>query len=62
MSIPRSIQGQVGWGFEYLVKWKVSLPLAGGLELDDLEGPFQPKPLYDSTKKACNWCQYDKNG
>lgn len=21
-----------------------------GLELDDLSGPFQPKPLYDSTK------------
>ena len=31
-----------------LVWWKVSLPMAAGLELDDLEGPFQPKPFYDS--------------
>jgi len=22
--------------------------IAGGLELDDLKGPFQPKPFYDS--------------
>ena len=22
--------------------------MGGGLELDDLEGPFQPKPFYDS--------------
>ena len=31
-----------------LVWWKVSLPIAEGLELDDLYGPFQPKPFYDS--------------
>jgi len=31
-----------------LVRWKVSLPMAGGLEPDDLQGPFQPKPFYDS--------------
>jgi len=31
-----------------LVWWKVSLPMAGGLELDDLSGPFQPKPFCDS--------------
>ena len=30
-----------------LVQWKVSLPVAGGLELDDA---FQPKPFYDSMK------------
>jgi len=30
--------------FSNLVQWKVSLPMAGGLELD---GPFQPKPLYN---------------
>ena len=29
----------------------VSLPMAGGLELGDLHGPFQPKPCYDSV----NW-------
>ena len=26
----------------------VSPPIAGGLELYDLKGPFQPKPFYDS--------------
>ena len=31
-----------------LVKSKMSLPIAEGLELDDLKGPFQPKPFYDS--------------
>jgi len=31
-----------------LVWWKVSLLMAGGLEPDDLEGPFQPLPSYDS--------------
>lgn len=31
-----------------LVWWEVFLPVAGGLELDDLGGPFQPKPFYDS--------------
>ena len=24
-----------------------------GLELDDLESPFQPKPLYDPMKTIC---------
>jgi len=28
--------------------WKMSLLMAGGLEPDDLEGPFQPKPFHDS--------------
>jgi len=27
----------------------VSLPIAEGLELDGLNGPFQPTPFYDST-------------
>jgi len=31
-----------------LVWWKMSLLMAGGLELDDLQSPFQPKPFYDS--------------
>ena len=33
-----------------LVKREMSLPIAGGLELDDLKGPFQPKPFYDAMK------------
>ena len=32
-----------------LVWCKMSLLMAGGLEPDDLSGPFQPKPFYDST-------------
>jgi len=28
--------------------WKMSLLMAGGVEADDLHGPFQPKPFYDS--------------
>lgn len=31
-----------------LIQWKVSQPITGGLELDDLEGPFQLKPIYGS--------------
>ena len=30
------------------VWWKVSLPMAEGLERDDLQGHFQPKPFRDS--------------
>jgi len=33
----------LGWG-------EMSLLMAGGLEPDDLRGPFQPKPFYDSMK------------
>ena len=29
-----------------------SLPIAGGLELDGIKGPFQPKPFYDSVITA----------
>jgi len=29
--------------------WKMSLLMAGGLEPDDLQGPFQPLPFYDSS-------------
>jgi len=31
--------------------WKMSLPMAGGLETGDLQGPFQPKPFYDSISR-----------
>ena len=36
-----------------LVWWEVSLPIAGGLELHDLKGLFQPKPFYHSTVSGC---------
>ncbi|GAB0203512.1 hypothetical protein GRJ2_002816800 [Grus japonensis] len=47
--IPGSVQGQVGWGFGQsgLVEG-VPAHGGGGLELDDLSGPFQPKWFYDS--------------
>ena len=31
-----------------LVCWLVTLHMAGGLKRDDLCGPFQPRPFYDS--------------
>ena len=43
--LPGSVQGQTGWGFEQpgLVE---GIPAHGkGLDLDDLQGPFQPKPF-----------------
>lgn len=30
-----------------IIYWKVSLPVAGVLELDGLYGPFQPKLFYE---------------
>ena len=32
-----------------LGSWLATLPVAGGLKLDDHCGPFQPKLFYDST-------------
>lgn len=34
-------------------QWKVSLPRAGRLELDDPQERFQPKPFSDSVKRDC---------
>jgi len=44
-----------------LVWWKMFLLTAGGLDLDDLSGPFQPLPLYDSIFKVSQkWCQMSR--
>lgn len=48
-SSPRNIQGQVGHGFKQPGLWKVSLSTSGKLDWMTFKGPFQPKPLYDST-------------
>jgi len=32
-----------------LVWWLVTLHIAVGLKLDDLYGPFQPRPVHDSV-------------
>ena len=37
----------------------MSLPIAGELELDDLKGPFQPKPLYKPLYKSLRFFYYD---
>jgi len=37
-----------------LLWWKGSLPLARGLEQDDLSGPFQHKPFYDLCGTTCD--------
>ena len=46
---PGSIQGQVGWSFEQPSLEGGVPTYSWGLELDDLKGPFQPKPFYDSV-------------
>jgi len=38
-----------------LLWWKMSLPVAWGLELDHLEGPLQPKPFYDFYEGHLYW-------
>jgi len=50
--LPGSIQGQAGWGFEPPGSEGGVPAYSRRLELDDLKGPFQPKPLYDSVITA----------
>ena len=47
-SLPGSIQGQAGWGFEQPAVEGGVPAHSRGLELGDLKGPSQPKPFYDS--------------
>ena len=39
-------KGKLDGALSNLDWWKVSLPMAGGLELGDLKGHFQPKAYY----------------
>ena len=48
MPLHGSIQGQAGWGFEQPGLAGGVPAYSRGLELDDLKGPFQPKPFCDS--------------
>lgn len=43
--ISGSAEARVGWGTLSNLVAEMSLPMAGILELDDLSGPFQPKPF-----------------
>lgn len=36
-----------------LVWYKVTVSITGGWEVDNLEGPFQPKPFSDKEGDAC---------
>ena len=46
--LPRSFQGQAGWGIEQPgLVGGVPAYSRGELELDELKSPFQPKPFYD---------------
>lgn len=47
--IPGSVQGQVGWGFEQPGIVEGVPAHSGGLELDDLKGPFQPQTFNNSV-------------
>jgi len=44
-----------------LVWWLATLHTAGGLNLDDHCGPFQPRPFYDSTVEM-QWHNGSCNG
>ena len=44
-----AFKARLGGALSNLVRWEVSLPIAGGLELDDLKAPFQPKLFCDSV-------------
>ena len=46
--LTESTQGQAGWGCEQPGLEGGVPAYSGELELDDLKGPFQPKPFYDS--------------
>ena len=48
MPPPGSIQEQAGWGFEQPGLGGGVPACSRGLEIDDLQGPFQPKLFYAS--------------
>jgi len=43
-----------------VVWWLVTLHIAGGLELNDHCGPFQPRPFYDSVQLDVVYCDVPK--
>ena len=54
---PGSIQGQAEWGCEQPGLVGDVPAYISGLQLDDLKGPFQPKPFYGSMKNNIK-CTY----
>lgn len=54
MPVPPDVQGQAGQHSEQPGLVVASLPMAAGLELDDLWRAFQPKPFYDCDFISCH--------
>jgi len=54
----KAFKARLDGALSNLVWWKMSLLMAGGLEPDDLQGPFQPLPLHDSMilLSECHTC------
>jgi len=51
------LDGTLGGLILCLTLWLTTPPAAGRLKLDDLWGPFQLKPFYDSrVLSSCLWC------
>lgn len=46
--MPGGIQGQAAWGPEQTGMVGGNPACGRGYELDELQGPLQPKPFYDS--------------
>jgi len=44
-----SARGALGSLVQYWISQLAAVPVGGELELDDLWGPFQPKPFYGSV-------------
>jgi len=49
MNLLAIFKARLGGTLSSLVWWEVSLPVAVGLELDDIRCPLQPKPFYDDN-------------
>lgn len=48
------LTGRLDVALGSLIYWPATLPVAGGLKLGDLYGPFQPSPFYDSMIQNTN--------
>jgi len=51
--LPGDVQGQAGWGCVQPGLEGGVPAYSRGLELDDLKGPFQPKPFCDYFANSC---------
>ena len=54
------VEGRVGWGPGQPDLVGGNQPMRGGMEINDLGGPFQLKPFYDSADSHTFSCLYFK--